>query len=494
VDVDTEGDEKVAWYAGCCIRVRMQLNLRDKLLEAKIAYVGGEASGRRTTFAALAALGGLADDGTSLSLELQPDVSGRFDDCALRVKVVGHQGAPTAETVARLLYDVDGVVVVVDALTSAGVDNLSAVNAVRAAIGERRVPVVVQVNEIDRTGALSAMDVVRGLGADDWPHVGAAASSRTGVEETFNQVVNNVIQSLTESHAHEEDVSPAGRTTGEGHPLLASLRRVLEAQVEGHAARVAEALAARVEERVSARLEQFSERLDALERGHQSSLALVGRAATREDVESVAVGLRDPLSATERYTTAVNERVEVLEMGMEAMRNHLVNCSDELLKSARHAATREDLAASAADLREELVRTIDGGSLAAREAVTASAAVLRRSIESAAADLKKGMPKDGASDLGGRLDDHARKLATSIESSSAPLAALTKLVESDTAVVRDLRDTVGRRLTAIDTAVKGLSEQSGSSGTAVQEGTARVEALLVELIEELRKPKKGWFG
>jgi mutual gliding-motility protein MglA len=460
------------------------LNVRDKVIEAKVAYVGAERSGKRTNFMALhAQRGAIAEtfvgDGAFLALDVTPDEHGRFNDCALVVKLVGQRGVPTASGVATLVEDADGVVVVVDAAASAVEANRRSVELVRATLRERAVPVVVQINKTDLADAVPAEEVALALDLAAWPYVPAVAANGNGVRETFNRVVRDMVQSMTQSDP-DDDTTPGSTEApkGDGHPLLSALRRVLESTAEHHAKRLAEDLAVRLERRLDVRLDTLAARLDA--------------------VESATGALRANLTATEKLIDAVNDRVAATEAGTDVLRHQLATCTDELLKSARHACSREDLMTSASDLRAEVVRAIDAAAVATRDYVTSTSTVLKRSVESVGADVKKGTSRDAVTDVVARLeelDGRAQAIASSVQASSAVLASLTaRSNEGEAAISREIREAVGRRLAAIDEAIKDLSAQTGASVSSAGDRAARLEALIGELIEELKKPKKGWFG
>ena len=95
------------------------LNVRERRIEAKIAYLGPELAGRTTNFerlrdgskdARIAKVRTTSDEtGTRLSLAWQLEEAARFRDCDVVVELV----APHAESTDDVLREVDGVVLVV---------------------------------------------------------------------------------------------------------------------------------------------------------------------------------------------------------------------------------------------------------------------------------------------------------------------------------------------------------------------------------------------
>lgn len=477
------------------------LNVREKVLEAKIAYVGAEGSGKRTTFTELRKRRGKStssdvarDDGT-LVLDILPNDAPSFDDCKLAVTL---HARPGDAALGDLLVGADGVVVVVDSDPSAADKNRRSIDAVREAVRTKGMPVVVQVNKTDLPGAVAPRDLVAMLDVADWPHVPATATSGAGVEETLDRLIADVVQSLTRLDPRAATPTPEpDALRGEGHPLLAALRRVLESTVEQHVQRLGEAVAARMEQRLSARLDALGERLDAVELGHLHVLAAARGA--RDDLAAANGRFGELIAATHQSVSAVDRRIAALESETELLRRQLTSGSDELLRSARHACSREDLATSSSDLRAEIVSSVEASTAGLREHLSSTVTGLRRVVDAMAADVKRATTKDHVGDALGkieqRLDERTKTIAASLEAVSAASGAIgTRVSEGDAAITRELRESIGRRLSILDQSLHALATETESAATAVKERSERVEASLAELLEELKKPKKGWFG
>ena len=376
------------------------LNVRERVIEAKVAYVGGALAGKRTNLRELEARRGAEGDAaTEQDASTSPTLKVRVrhappseDDDAMVVTLVAHRGEPAEDAVRSLLHEVDGVVVVVDAAPSARERNRGSIAAVRRALVDRLVPVVVQINKTDLAEAIPASELLHELDVHDWPHVEASARTGQGVEETLHQVVYDAMQSLTRSANDTE--APFEHLLSDENPLLTALKQVLEATVERHVARLAEELAARVERHLEAQFDairanvaRLDAKVEAMAAAEERRLdagmeALSARAEGRIDAKVGELAV-----AVERRLSAVAARVDAAESGTRAFRHQLVTSNDELLRASRHACTREDLATSAADLRDDLARALGAErefSVSATSTLRARITALEEAVERAA--------------------------------------------------------------------------------------------------------------
>ena len=380
------------------------LNVRERRLETKIAYVGPAQSGKGTNFEHLGG-GAMQDD--VLALFWQPKSEVTFRDCDVRVQLVAARGETSSERVKTLLRDVDGVVFVADATPSAQGKNREILAAIRAALEAsptRGVPVVVQVNKSDRSDALSAADVVGGLDVADLPLVSAAALRGEGVVETAERALAAVLETLR-TRAPTESMATATATTTprEGNPLLSALRDILRETVATHVAEM--------ESRLEAKLDRV--------------LAASGTLTAKllEQREAVA-----SLDAAIRATNA-----EVAKWG---------------------------------ESNAKLVRE-----------QTTAIGTTRRAVDVLLGEMKDTRP--AVLGLKGDLDAILRESAL----------IRPRIVEAEGLLGRQLRDSMG-----------GLDHRVQAVGVAANEGRAEIatkaeiQGLFEALIEELKKPKKGWFG
>ena len=275
------------------------LNVRERRIETKIAYVGADLVGKATNLEALkiatrGAKSGSVEthttpDGELLSLAWQPADRALFRDCDVLVKIVAQRG-PISELAAReTLRDVDGVVIVMDSRSEAREQNRASLLLVNEALerGERsQVPCVLQLNKFDLEDALAPSVMLDAIEASQFRHVTASAARGEGVIETLEAALAEVLARMQQeqpddSRSRETLVPPAN--TEHSHPLLSALRQVLRETVAEYAAEL--------ELRVTANM--------------QRSLADIERAATQgqrrasEELETLRVDVERLRAAVE---------------------------------------------------------------------------------------------------------------------------------------------------------------------------------------------------
>jgi len=385
------------------------LNVRERRIEATIAYVGSELAGKGTNVERIAR--GVGDvrvgkvetettDSADLLSFAWSSPERRFRDCDVLLKIVAPHGT-AHERVEAALRDADGVVVVVDAHPSAQEKNRSAFDAVRELIGASArpdVPVVVQVNKSDLPDAMSAEDVVGALDATSFPSVSASAARGEGVVETLAAAVEEVLATLRPEGTDEitfERPATVAPTSAEGHPLLAALRKVLRDTVREHVVELAEQVTAGIETSL-ARLHQRHDKTE-------MTLAGIGDRVTR--IDGALAKLRGSVDAN-------------------------------AVATARLEKLREEV-------KNEVIRTTETRARADREHLSSAMLGLRGSVE-------------GVTEV----------VAPKLDGVERSLAARTQRLE---VTVETLREEVHGKLDAIN-------------------------ALVKEMSDELKKPKKGWFA
>ena len=229
------------------------LNVRERRIETKIAYVGPELAGKATNLQQLQSdvargrttqiLEEELDSGSVASFEWAPLEKSRFRDCDVAVRIVAAHGALSADRLDRVLADVDGVVVVIDAAPSAQDENRRAVSLVREALtkdaGASR-QVVVQLNKSDLDDAIDTRDVAATLETREWPVVKASAARGEGVLETLEMALSNVISAMNTPDLAAADVKV------DHNPLLTALRQILRDTVTEHMATLEQQALARM--------------------------------------------------------------------------------------------------------------------------------------------------------------------------------------------------------------------------------------------------------
>ena len=258
------------------------LNLRERRIEAKIAYVGAALAGRGTHF--FEHLVGkveksIAPSDDVISLAWQPSALEHFKDCAVYVNLVASDGS-VAEKLDDFLRGADGVVVVVDASPTAEDRNRAAVTAVKEAIarGERPgVPVLLQVDQVDvpETAQAALEQVLAALQAER-PSAAAEAPNRHPLLDALRQVFRETVK---------EQVGELERR------MTAQFEKALELHEKRSQADVG--LAIQVVEQTqeaSATLASISTRLDRLraDRDQQS----VAAAGTKKSIEALSADIR----------------------------------------------------------------------------------------------------------------------------------------------------------------------------------------------------------
>ncbi len=425
------------------------LNVRERRLETKIAYIGAEFSGRATNFLVLGKAaspppvgeGGSAVD--DLSLFWKPRVETSFRDCDVRVELVTSHGEPSSEEILGLVRSADGVVFVADADPSAQDRNRLSLALVREALSaqvDREVPVVVQVNKTDLPDALGeeALAVLLGLG--DWTRVMACATRGEGVVETVEEALAKVLEVL------RQDASAASATSGgprqtirpasvhalprEGNPLLTALRQVLRETVHAEI----EAL----DERTAVRLDRlFDERAD------------------REQLQLAAAA-----AATKASTEALLAAVRETRAELAAQKTELV-------------ALREQVAAEGAKA----------------QLVASTATAIKRAVEILGADVKASDPRTLLTPMKAALDAVVLQMA-SLTALVKPVNALAPQIEE--AEGRLKKEIMGRGALMVKT-LETKHEENAATLAKLDTKHTELTTLFETVIEELKKPKKSWF-
>ncbi len=477
------------------------LNVRERKMETRIAYVGpfgvGKAKnleqlGLRATPKARATSRQKHGDGEVLSLAWESETS--FRDFPISVEVVAPcDGTP--ERTTALVRDADAIVLVLDASPDAGPRNRALVDLVREALVSDKVPVVVQVNKTDVAQSRMPATIVEELGIG-WPHLAASATRGEGVVETLARTIEGLLVSLEELPV---DGPRESAEVGAKTPLLAALKDVLADAISRHAASVEGGFTARLDERLA--------------RAHAEALATLGKvvadestkthaaitklrerteameAVARELSARVANGTDDTLRGLATHATALaahagalsalEEKVgdaRVLERAIEAVRVASLRQHDEL--SAKLDRQNEEL-------RTELGRAIESRARTDRELVLSSIAGLKGAIEGLSIDVKAHDVRLGVTDLNRLVGEMRTKVDAMV-----PVLAAVKDVQ------RALRDEVG---TAIVARVAKVEDLVRSLAEATSEADTKSEVRATEIGERVKeigvamKAKKSWF-
>lgn len=470
------------------------LNLRDRQLDTKIAYVGAAGAGKATNLAGLRAALPTTEAGEAGALDVRPSLAEPVDGCPVvaRVVTLRGEGDPEAPDVRRTLDDVDAFVFVVDptpdVLDAAREASawLRATLAARgtAAPGTPDPVVLVQLNHRAGEAAVPAGDMARELDLPAWPVLEADASRAEDAAQTLETVIASVL-----SRPREEDVPAAPKPREGTHPLLESLRRALGETIKAEladtearlAARVTQAaetaneirrdqdrLLSRVNQELAAMHDELAEGRVALERAEAARMESELRAIkARVDAEKRAETARleaEKRSETERAQAAKRheeERAEARRHAAEARTaDFKARAADEAARDARSAT---EIRALAVDLER------------AQDAMLSILEVLSRDVASLSQRLEAEQAKSRA--LEGRL-------TTLVEGAQKASLRLAQSVEASARATTERLDALGERQQNELAALATLVETHGSTATGKLQG----------LEDELAKRKKTWFG
>ena len=452
------------------------LNVRERRLEAKIAYVGPQQSGKATNFERLGGRRIIGDDDV-LALDWAPGATTAFSEYQVTVRLVVPRGAPSSASVREALHEADGVVFVADADPAAHERNrasLAILRDVLASAAPRNLPVVVQVNKSDLPDALAADEVVRALDAGAWPHVTASAAKGQGVVETIERALATIFDALRASvdadgRITAPEVVTASTRRPEGNPLLSALRQVLRDTVGEHAAEI--------EARTSANLERmlrgFFERVEASVR--QS-------AASEEDAATF-----------QRSIVEDNARLREVVEALRVRTDDLVREQGASL-AAVEAVTQSTAAAlerMRAEIRSDLVGVHESRARTEREHLASSTTTLRRALEAVTAEMKVLDSRPSIASLRATLDVVVKTLE--------PVATAIRTIEprlgqTESAVLWEVREGQARSTQRLEDDITVLRGETAGALEKTDMTAKETHRLLTEVVEELKKPKKGWFA
>lgn len=313
------------------------LNVRERRIETKIAYVGADLVGKATNLEALksatrdgksgAVEAHTSPDGDLLSLAWRPADRTLFRDCDVLVEIVAQRG-PIAELAEReTLRDVDGVVIVMDARSDAREQNRASLLLVNEALerGARsQVPCVLQLNKFDLEDALAPSVMLDAIEASQFRHVTASAARGEGVIETLEAALAEVLARMQEEPAPDDRTRETLVPTNveHTHPLLSALRQVLRETMTEYAAEL--------EARVAKSLQRS---LGEIERA-----ATEGQRRTSEQLEALRIDVERLRAAVEMDILAAPS-ADVVVARMDRLKQELngeiARLSEELKRNKK---------------------------------------------------------------------------------------------------------------------------------------------------------------
>jgi hypothetical protein len=458
------------------------LNVRERRIEAKIAYLGAPLAGKVTNLQRLGT--STSATGDVVATEWRPASSSltnaRFRDCEVTVTLVALRDALGAERLRDLVREVDGIVFVADADPSSVERNRASVALMRDAIeaaSRRDLPVVLQVNKTDLDGAMPAEEVASALDLDALPRIGAAAIRGEGVVETAERTLAEILEVLLKGGGSASDAEPREPTTArppaarvEGNPLLTALKQVLRDTVSEHVAN----------------LEAQSGAAD-MNRAwtEESARTRASADALRVTVEALVGRLGGVESAIRKASEDSARRLERQEAVLAAI--------GEVVRSIPGAVERVG-----EGTRNEVSRVVEARAKAEREQTAATALMLRRTLDGLSADIRsadsRGLVGEVRSAVQG-VADQTKVLGGLVQPSTTAVRSLTvKVSELETTVEREVRAAVTHMVGSVEERIEAVRVDAMEGLARTEAKTAELHALITELIDELKKPKKGWFG
>jgi hypothetical protein len=405
------------------------LNLRERAIETTIAYVGAPRAGRATNFERLQTTAHARSSTVSPNdvrcLEWRPSELGDLGGVELAVRLV-------ASDRNDVLADADGVVLVVDSDPSALQRNLAAAEALRAALGGRELPVVVQLNKRDLREALGEETLISSLGLSPWPTVAASAARGEGIVETVDRAIEGVLEMIQQTNGAASRVV-APRPTEE-NPLLLALQSILEEAIRTQIA----GLEARVVDR------------------------LAGRAGELDELRAQIAGLRGEVTALARR--------DVPDHGPTLA---------QLRVASERTASRDDL--------QKLAATIAAGQRAVEGSI-----VEGRKQDQQNAGKVLGALAEAQGTTTGAIAALAADVTKIVGRAEAIEPRLTKAFEERSQ--RALGSLESRLDAMITVRVAGALSEIEKKILRVDEKIATFATHFDEFVEELKKRKRGWFG
>jgi len=184
----------------------------DREIDTRIIYFGPGLSGKTTNLVNLhqripPELRGPmrsidTEEERTLFFDFLPVEPVRIGGWSLRFQVYSVPGQESYERTRRaILSGVDGIVFVADASPDRLRANQESLEELADHLERQRrrlddMPIVLQVNKMDRAGTQTGSDIAARIGAGDWPVVESVAIRGVGVRETLQQIVQRVAHAI----------------------------------------------------------------------------------------------------------------------------------------------------------------------------------------------------------------------------------------------------------------------------------------------------------
>lgn len=184
----------------------------DREIDTRIIYFGPGLSGKTTNLVNLhqripPGLRGPmrsidTEEERTLFFDFLPVEPVRIGGWSLRFQVYSVPGQESyVRTRRAILSGVDGIVFVADASPDRLRANQESLEELADHLERQRrrlddMPIVLQVNKMDRAGTQTGSDIAARIGAGDWPVVESVAIRGVGVRETLQQIVQRVAHAI----------------------------------------------------------------------------------------------------------------------------------------------------------------------------------------------------------------------------------------------------------------------------------------------------------
>lgn len=191
------------------------LNVKERVIEAKIVYYGAGLSGKTTNLEQVKRLSTDGKCGELMTLDTDGDRTlffdwlpfnvGKVNGCDVKVQLYTVPGqAQYAETRRKVLAGADGVVLVLDSQSGALEKNRQIVKDLLDHLVSNKLKLddlalVVQLNKRDLPTAMECKELLDSVGMGERPFVEAVASSGVGVFETLREMTRLVLASVKSS-------------------------------------------------------------------------------------------------------------------------------------------------------------------------------------------------------------------------------------------------------------------------------------------------------
>jgi signal recognition particle receptor subunit beta len=468
------------------------LNVKDRVIEAKIVYYGAGLSGKTTNLEKVKARATEGQAGEMMTLETDGDRTlffdwlpfnvGKFNGCDVKMQLYTVPGqAKYSETRKRVLSSADGVVLVLDSQAAALTKNRECVrdllDHLKANGLSSEIPLVVQLNKRDLPTAMLAEELLQETGLAGKPYIEACASKGTGVFETLREVTRVVLESVrNQARTRTGDLKSGVQSGLDGKTLYAEI-----AGANGTAGNGASASAP---PSASAPLSSGAPSSKVAEPRPRAAAVVT---ATRPAPPPSAAPTSAPMSAGPKSAATPTSPTDPPGSSMSAASPAQVN---EIIAANRTLARRVDaIETSVVKGVERALADMERRLMARVGEVSAATAELGTQLAASRAEVVELRTQVAASDAASRAEsaDMRTQLAASSAASRAELR--TQLAASDAAsraegaelraslteLERKLKEDAAQRTrtvqTAIETATRPLPtvvESFGKTGEALQ--------------------------